>query len=348
MGVKVSGCLGPSRLLLIGTYMFTGRTCNQIINKTFHHIQQKSNKITTLSTMASLSSNPMLPPNFLTTPAPDTLSAHRIDFAQTPLPQYKGLYAVTIDNVLNRTECQTLIRAAEASTLAGWERAMINIGGGLQRLMTEERNCGRIIWDSRDIVSKVWQRIERVPEVQEILRLEGKEAAKVFGNGPARWGEVWRFTRLNERMRFLKYGAGEYFRPHCDGSYETPDRRERSYFTLHLYLNDAVAEREGEEEDGREDLVGGATTFHAYNMRDKLDVMPVAGRVLLFQHRNLLHSGDDVVQGIKHTMRTDLMYTLESTESKERRSKMPVLDETKAGGGEDVETAKKARARFGL
>ena len=42
-------------------------------------------------------------------------------------------------------------------------------------------------------------------------------------------------------------------------------------------------------------LVGGATTFHSYNMMRQLDVLPKAGRILLFQHRDLLHSGDDVV-----------------------------------------------------
>ena len=56
-------------------------------------------------------------------------------------------------------------------------------------------------------------------------------------------------------------------------------------------------------EEEKDVLVGGATTFHSYDMLRKLDVLPRAGRVLLFQHRDLLHSGDDVVQGVKYTMR---------------------------------------------
>ena len=40
----------------------------------------------------------------------------------------------------------------------------------------------------------------------------------------------------------------------------------------------------------------------------RLDVVPKMGRVLLFQQRDLLHSGDDVMAGTKLTMRTDLMY----------------------------------------
>jgi hypothetical protein len=93
---------------------------------------------------------------------------------------------------------------------------------------------------------------------------------------------------------------------HCDGAYETPDGKERSYFTLHLYLNDA------EGKDGQPPLEGGATTFHSYSYHNdrRMDVVPKCGRVLLFQHRSLLHSGDDVISGTKYTVRTDIMYEL--------------------------------------
>lgn len=40
----------------------------------------------------------------------------------------------------------------------------------------------------------------------------------------------------------------------------------------------------------------------------RLDVAPKMGRVLIFQQRGLLHSGDDVKAGTKLTMRTELMY----------------------------------------
>lgn len=283
----------------------------------------------------------VLPQGFLAEPAPN-IKVSRIDFAQTDLPIYSGLYAVVLDNVLSPLECQTMTQAAEASAPKGWERAMINIGNGQQALMEDERNCGRIIWDSRDVVAKVWKRIENIPDVQEITRLQN--VPRITGNGPMKRGEVWKFSRPNERMRFLKYVGGEYFRPHCDGCYETPDRKERSYFTLHLYLNTAgppsemelvpmTAEERLEVE--KSCLVGGATTFHSYDMWHKLDVVPKTGRILLFQHSDLLHSGDDVVQGVKYTMRTDLMYALESSES-DVKSKLPVLDDNTV---EDIDNA---------
>ncbi|KAK4627337.1 hypothetical protein CLAFUW4_04499 [Fulvia fulva] len=276
----------------------------------------------------------VLPEDFLSKPAND-ITVNKIDFSKTSLPEYDGLYAVILDNVLTPEECNQMVKAAEASTDKGWERAMINVGGGRQALMLDSRNCGRIIWDQAEIATKVWNRIEHLPEVQEIVRLE--QVPRIFGNGPQKRGEVWKFSRPNERLRFLKYVGGEYFRPHCDGSYETPDRKERSYFTLHLYLNNAGAPSKEEMEgmDAKErlkfakmELTGGATTFHSMSMdrSGDFDVMPKTGRVLLFQHRDLLHSGDDVLQGTKYTMRTDLMYSLESTKS-ESKSRMPILED---------------------
>ena len=79
----------------------------------------------------------------------------------------------------------------------------------------------------------------------------------------------------------------------------TPDGKETSFFTLHLYLNESTPANK---------LEGGATTFHSYDMQRSFDVDPKAGRVLIFQHRDLLHSGADVTGGIKLTLRTDLMY----------------------------------------
>lgn len=98
---------------------------------------------------------------------------------------------------------------------------------------------------------------------------------------------------------------------HEDGVYVTPIGTERSFFTLHLYLNDGVGK------DGKVLLKGGATTFHDRNVdEDKekekdVHIWPKCGRVLLFQQKGLLHSGQDVESGTKFTMRTDLMYAVE-------------------------------------
>ena len=43
---------------------------------------------------------------------------------------------------------------------------------------------------------------------------------------------------LYYRLRFLRYDAGQYFKPHFDGSYVREDGREKSFITIHLYLNE--------------------------------------------------------------------------------------------------------------
>ena len=144
--------------------------------------------------------------HFLAGPGPE-VTYHRVDFGYVNLPEYLGLYAVVLDNVLNPDECQQLIQLAEAQTGGTWEPALVNIGLDQQALLPDVRDCGRIIWDDREMVEKIWRRVERfVPEIQR-----QENVPHVTGVGPAKRKEVWEMTRLNERMRFLRYGPKQYF-----------------------------------------------------------------------------------------------------------------------------------------
>lgn len=237
-----------------------------------------------------------LPEDFLSGPAVNP-SLRKIDFSKTPLTEYRGKYAVVIEGVLSPEECIQFVSAAEKN--GAWEKAMINVGGGMQVLNEDARKCDRIIWDDQDIMDRLWARVE--PLVPELKKLNQNAE----------------MTQLNNRMRILKYGKGEYFRrklstssnltitltsiAHYDGSYVTPDESEQSYFTLHLYLNDADHQPEGQK------LAGGATTFWSYDKR-RVDVEPKMGAILIFQHKGLLHAGDEVLSGTKITLRTDIMY----------------------------------------
>jgi len=132
----------------------------------------------------------------------------RIDFEEENLPEYEGLYAVVLDNVFTAEECEQLIVAAERRTDGVWEPALINIGMGMQELRLDARNCGRIIWDDHAIVEELWNRVKGyVPELESV-----SNAPDITGNGPAKRKETWQMSRLNERMRFLKYGAKQYFK----------------------------------------------------------------------------------------------------------------------------------------
>ena len=229
---------------------------------------------------------------------PKTCHAEPVDW-ESVLPQYTGCFALLIHDLLSPEECQSLLVAAEAAADNKWEGAMVNIGGGRQQLMTDVRLCDRILWDEPALTDKLMTRIySHLPENIATL----KDSAFITGNGPVRRKETWKITRANERLRFLKYTPGMYFREHCDGSYITPDGQEMSFLTIHIYLNGT------DQEKGKLPLTGGATRFYRHNFVDYYDVNPRTGACLVFQHRNLLHSGEDVVTGTKYTLRTDIMY----------------------------------------
>ena len=230
---------------------------------------------------------------------------------------------------------------------------MVNAGNGKEVMSVDSRKSGRIIFDSPEIAQRLLHRL--MPFVRECEIDQIKDKPSVTGLGPAKRGEIYNISRLNERLRFLRYEGGDYFRPHVDGSYVTPDEKEKSLYTIHLYLNGEgeqdmeelqpyideaekkyyLFEKDGEIDlkevgaeqvevgngDGgflpakqslekSETLLGGATSFtDGFRPKDSVRVFPKTGSVLIFQQRNLMHSGDDVFRGVKYTMRSDVMYS---------------------------------------
>lgn len=120
---------------------------------------------------------------------------------------------------------------------------------------------------------------------------------------PAKWtGEDqgnWQLASINDRLSFLRYQNAEHYGRHVDVPYEDQKTGCRSFITCQLYLNDG--------------FLGGATRFDQevgytrYDERSHLDVVPVTGSALLFEHE-LTHEGRPVTSGVKYSVRTDAMY----------------------------------------
>ncbi|WAQ99480.1 hypothetical protein MAR_023853 [Mya arenaria] len=181
-------------------------------------------------------------------------------------------------------ECEDYINRTETM---GYADALVNIGGGRQIKMSDVRNNTRCIWDTVEEADRIWQRIkEHVPE-------EFK-THKVLG--------------LNERLRFLKYKPGEYFKPHMDGSYFR-DNGEKSFVTIQLYLNEASKHYLSMLLHGFE---GGSTTFMDFDEINPVEVVPKTGSILVFQH-DIMHEGSLLKKGKKYAMRTDVMYSATSS-----------------------------------
>lgn len=175
-----------------------------------------------------------IPPSFLKDPPTLPISVAHVDFPNGNLPEYEGLYAVVLDGVLTSSECNELLGLCEESVddssipndsptdsgrddrgkaAALWRPAMVNAGPGREVMLQDYRHCDRIIWDDREMVKRIWDRCALAEGVQEQLaRIGGKDSAKVQGFGMEEGGFKWKFVRLNERMRFLRYGKGMFFK----------------------------------------------------------------------------------------------------------------------------------------
>lgn len=199
-------------------------------------------------------------------------------------------FALLLHNVVSPDECKELIERSEAK---GYIQALVNAGGS-EALMTEYRNSGRSILFDPAFAEVLYQRI--------LSSLMGTDHEDVLRRAP--WIPAGKVKPLavgcNERLSFLRYDPGHYFRPHFDGMYkrsEGPRNGEKSFVTVQLYLNEGFR--------------GGATTFFHPRTEQKLaKVVPKIGSVLLFEH-SLLHEGSELIEGRKYAMRTDIMYTAE-------------------------------------
>lgn len=253
------------------------------------------------------STEPAIPePPLPTSPGqPAPIAVHKLDFPALGFPEYKNEFALVIDNLFTQADCDKLLNAAEGAH--EWEIAQVNGVGGFGYTDLSYRNSSRILYDDFGLADWVLEKlrpyladIEEVdPRRHHLQSKSSRERAQQQSDGPPRPVQL---SRLNERLRYLKYGPGQYFRRHCDGCYFTPDKTEVSYYTLQLYLNGDA-----------ETLKGGATRFAHFRKtkgveRAYIDVEPRMGRVLIFEQARLLHSGEDVVSGEKITIRTDLMY----------------------------------------
>jgi hypothetical protein len=154
-----------------------------------------------------------LRPDFLPPAAPEGANMRKVDWASDEtMVEYKDYIAVVIDNILTESECQELIKIAEASTVTSdsptpkWGRAMVNAGNGKETMATDTRNCGRILFDSPLIAERLLNRLR--PFINECGVERIYQQSKITGLGPWKRKETLQISRLNERLRFLKYEGG--------------------------------------------------------------------------------------------------------------------------------------------
>lgn len=238
------------------------------------------------------------------------------DWSTTPLASYyNGFYLKVLDDFFTSEECAEFIALAESDD--SWKQAAVHYGLGATEnyVNTDYRNSERILRFDHEAAENLYQRL--LPYVQELVEIkQGDEWAGIIGQ-PKYVSGTWKlvgyvppficikigerglikhFCSLNERLSFLRYEPGHYFRGHCDGQLELPDGR-KSRVTIQIYLGD-------------EEVEGGATRIFGGRRNDQafVDIEPKKGRVLIFQQRGLFHSGEEVTKGVKYAVRSDFMF----------------------------------------
>lgn len=200
-----------------------------------------------------------------------------VTFPLQALPDPLGLehrpFVALVDNVMPDAECAHWIAHMEA---VGPTLASVN-HGSYQAIEPEVRNNDRVIFDDTALAQELWGRLRAV--VPAAL--------------PERHARLWTDrlmtpVGLNERFRGYRYGTGQFFAPHFDGSFAR-NEHERSLITVLFYLN--------------EGCVGGETALLDFDLR----VAPRRGSALLFEHM-IYHSGEELRRGSKYVLRSDVMF----------------------------------------
>lgn len=244
-------------------------------------------------------------------PTSVVIDAPVFDWSTTPLAHhYDGFYLKVLDDFFTSEECAALIALAESDD--EWKpAAIVHHDFANYVLNADYRNNERILRLDHEAAEKIYQRL--LPYVQELVEIKGGGKWEGIIDRPGCVSGTWKlvgyvyplfeitrtkehFCSLNERLSFLRYRPGHYFRGHCDYQLELPDER-KSHVTVQIYL-------------GGTEVEGGATRIWQ-GRRDKeafVDIEPKKGRVLIFQQRGVFHSGEEVTKGVKYTLRSDFMF----------------------------------------
>lgn len=218
-----------------------------------------------------------------------------------------------IPSLFSKAECEELLNTDIKNS---FQKAISNYP-------TYYRNNDRFVMDNDALASQLFGKVK--PYLPEIIEIN---SAIQTENG------VWHLKELNNRLRFCKYSANQYFHRHLDGVHYRNDTTQ-SKLTFMIYLNSAT------------EFEGGRTLFFKTKETEEIwaSYIPKQGDLIVFDH-NVWHEGEVLTQGEKFVLRSDILYSKKETEiSKEPFaghlgyiwSLLKIDDNTILSGGRDKE-----------
>lgn len=202
--------------------------------------------------------------------------------------------AFVLNNFLDASECQLLIRIATKLSSSGFhyvtEAAHVDDDGVAHMVKLQEANKHKLsVFEHAPTLDKLWKKLKDLipPHIKSFV-------------GDANCGHP---LGLNPRLRVLRYDASDndVFEPHFDAT--TRVGNTTSLLTVLIYLNDG----------GGEEFDGGETYYLDANSPEGVDtatkVTPATGKVVIFEH-DLFHSSVPLKFGTKYVLRTDILFDL--------------------------------------
>lgn len=184
---------------------------------------------------------------------------------------------IKIDKFLTKERCQELITLSEN---AGYDEADISYAEGA-KMNKEYRDNSRCLMKDENLRLEIENLIQPyIPLKLPIIK-------------PGGVIEQAEFLRVSGNFRFYKYIKSQKFKKHRDGNVQEEGGVSR--ITILIYLNDVEQ--------------GGETNICDRMLDKPVVVKPEGGKLLMFNH-SLLHSGEELLDGVKYVLRTDLIYSV--------------------------------------
>lgn len=231
---------------------------------------------------------------------------------QNILPDTKFTCFV-IPSLFSKTECEQFLNTEIKNS---FQKTISNYP-------TYYRNNERIVIDNDDLANQLFVKVK--PYLPETIEISSVIQAE---NG------IWHLKELNNRLRFCKYSANQYFNRHLDGVHYRNDTTQ-SKLTFMIYLNNAT------------EFKGGRTLFFKTKETGEIwaSYIPKQGDLIVFEH-NVWHEGEILTQGEKFVLRSDILYSKKTTTKKKEPfaghlgyiwSILKIDDKTILSGGRDKE-----------
>lgn len=218
-----------------------------------------------------------------------------------------------IPSLFSKSECEQLLNLEIKNS---FQKAISNYP-------TYYRNNDRFVMDNAILAKQLFEKVK--PYLPVRIEINSTINAE---NG------VWYLKELNDRLRFCKYSANQYFHRHLDGVHYRNDTTQ-SKLTFMIYLNSAT------------EFEGGRTLFFKTKETDEIwaSYIPKQGDLIVFDH-NVWHEGEVLTQGEKFVLRSDILYSKKTIEQNKKPfeghlgyiwSLLKMDEETILSGGRDKE-----------